>query len=152
MEKLHYPMASCPVRGTWIEMQCSCSANPRRNCRAPYGARGLKFFSEPPVVPGTLSCPVRGTWIEILPKSRGAVKIMSCPVRGTWIEICPCRRPASRPRWSRPVRGAWIEIRPGHTGSCCSCRRAPYGARGLKFQCLVALLLVLRRAPYGGKS
>ena len=84
----------------------------RKLCgRAPRGACGLKSMSS-------------GAWL------RGA---RSRPARGAWIEIT-----ASSSRWagrslSRPVRGAWIEIEPHQFPGHRRRRRAPRGARGLKY-------------------
>ena len=54
---------------------------------------------------------------------------------------------------SRPVWGAWIEIKTRVAVCRVTLRRAPYGARGLKFSELV--LNILRydgRAPYGARG
>ena len=56
---------SCPVRGTWIEITKSSSAQAFKYRRAPYGARGLKLTDIVKQATGQESCPVRGTWIEI---------------------------------------------------------------------------------------
>ena len=58
------PTESCPAWGTWIEI-CSSAHRSYSPCRAPHGARGLKWkksachYLSPP------SCPAWGTWIEI---------------------------------------------------------------------------------------
>ena len=58
--------ASCPSRGTWIEIFKPGEASMNEVCRAPRGARGLKLLLVrlPPV--SSVSCPSRGTWIEIV--------------------------------------------------------------------------------------
>ena len=101
------------------------------------------------------SRPVWGAWIEIAASTIITTTFTSRPVWGAWIEIGLCGRYLYYYRWSRPVWGAWIEIplisrmtrakqsRPvwgawieiydkewliDYAG-----RRAPYGARGLKW-------------------
>ena len=64
-----------------------------------------------------MSCPVRGTWIEMARSGRTAIRCGSCPVRGTWIEINIVSVPVGQ---NVP-------------------RRAPYGARGLKYHVAGAL-------------
>ena len=104
------------------------------NCRAPQGARGLKYFSALPGVSLARSRPTRGAWIEINSRilrrlsswrraPQGARGLKFCddpirdrraetsrPTRGAWIEISSCTRRRLRHRPSRPTRGAWIEI------------------------------------------
>lgn len=53
--------------------------------------------------------------------------LLSCPVRGTWIEI--------------QMFQTVINAKPG---------RAPYGARGLKFQALIQVRNALRVVPRRG--
>ena len=90
------------------------------SCRAPYGARGLKWRF----------CLI---WTRLC-KSR--------PVWGAWIEMLVgiARLAAVLP--SRPVWGAWIEIYIYTLTWLKEYCRAPYGARGLKF------LLQVGYAPY----
>ena len=78
-------------------------------CRAPQGARGLKY--EVPLRDiyrnGRAPQGARGLkWARYLPRG------FACG--------------------SRPARGAWIEIRPPHRPLPLTSRRAPQGARGLK--------------------
>ena len=102
--------ASCPSRGTWIEMakfkgllmdnqrraprgarglKCRIDeASQKLYCRAPRGARGLKFGSgQTQGANGSTSCPSRGTWIEMDKSIISLSGQLSCPSRGTWIEI-----------------------------------------------------------------
>ena len=79
--------------------------------------------------------------------------MLSRPVWGAWIEISKYPQTANNAYWSRPVWGAWIEIemlrRKREQGS----RRAPYGARGLKYTEHIANKLLMRsRAPYGARG
>ena len=78
-------------------------------CRAPYGARGLKYTA--------------GSFFSSSAESR--------PVWGAWIEI-PRRQHLPVHGRSRPVWGAWIEIPSVHPMLNLCPSRAPYGARGLK--------------------
>ena len=56
----------------------------------------------------------------------------SRPVWGAWIEI-PVRWPVLYDAQSRPVWGAWIEMHDRPYQFTPHVRRAPYGARGLKY-------------------
>ena len=60
-------------------------------CRAPYGARGLK------------------------PKGSAMNRMASTPrpVRGAWVETLVVANDPHRHLSPRPVRGAWVETRPG---------------------------------------
>ena len=57
----------------------------------------------------------------------------SRPVWGAWIEIIRAKR-LNATTWSRPVWGAWIEMIPLAFANNGDPRRAPYGARGLKYR------------------
>ena len=52
--------------------------------------------------------------------------------------------------WSRPTRGAWIEISPLFLVGRRSCRRAPHGARGLKWEKEIALRTAATSRPTRG--
>ena len=78
-------------------------------CRAPHGARGLKYHEEGHVIALALSRPARGAWIEIEHRAKLDVSHLSRPARGAWIEI------------SIVSSSVWYLH-----------RRAPHGARGLK--------------------
>ena len=82
---------SRPVWGAWIEMKACCCPSRSGICRAPYGARGLKYH-------------LTGVWVGL---------VSSRPVWGAWIEICDTAADSSA-RPSRPVWGAWIEINTSH--------------------------------------
>ena len=81
---------------------------------------------------GERSRPTRGAWIEIgVSMARNAVH-WSRPTRGAWIEMS--RASFTMPMLaSRPTRGAWIEIDCFSRSNSFTNRRAPHGARGLKF-------------------
>ena len=121
---------SCPVRGAWIEKEAFGQAFVDLECRAPYGARGLKQQTGQATAPAKMSCPVRGAWIETSESRRGRQRrARSCPVRGAWIETkCRCLR----------IRA----------DGC----RAPYGARGLKQDRFAGLWPCAYRAPYGARG
>ena len=59
--------ASRPARGAWIEILFQRLWNVLGDCRAPHGARGLKFLRFSLLLPILLSRPARGAWIEISP-------------------------------------------------------------------------------------
>ena len=148
---------SCPSRGTWIEIGTPSVQGCAKPGRAPHGARGLKSFAEsgnPTLVKRRAphgarglkllllmlsafscpSCPSRGTWIEMRVSLYGlSSQIKSCPSRGTWIEIQNFdRRWRHRPE-SCPSRGTWIEMHQYDRSRPSYLRRAPHGARGLKY-------------------
>ena len=58
--------------------------------------------------------------------------LLSRPARGAWVEIISYV-PAVNGRLSRPARGAWVEMFFGFGTFGNFVRRAPQGARGLKF-------------------
>ena len=100
-----------------------------------------------------MSRPVWGAWIEIvsgLMYTDSGTK--SRPVWGAWIEIVSGLMYTDSGTKSRPVWGAWIEMRTSRVSGDGPGGRAPYGARGLKynFSCLCAALP--RRAPYGARG
>ena len=57
----------------------------------------------------------------------------SRPAWGAWIEIAALLLTAPALLWSRPAWGAWIEILSNRNPAYNTDRRAPHGARGLKF-------------------
>ncbi len=79
------------------------------------------------------SRPARGAWVEIMPRLAGTGSSWSRPARGAWVEIGTLAASPSL-RLSRPARGAWVEMSTGEQITFCFVRRAPQGARGLKFQ------------------
>ena len=62
-----------------------------------------------------------------------SVLFVSRPARGAWIEI-DVYILKNVPLESRPARGAWIEILIERGDCYASYRRAPQGARGLKWK------------------
>ena len=79
--------------------------------------------------------------------------LLSRPIRGAWIEIAP-RWPSSQAQaQSRPIRGAWIEIRDAAHAAAHVYSRAPYGARGLKYEAEYrGDSCETGRAPYGARG
>ena len=77
---------------------------------------------------------------------------LSRPVWGAWIEMgMRPRMPQTLP--SRPVWGAWIEMSAYATLCPHLSSRAPYGARGLKFELAAEINNKLGgRAPYGARG
>ena len=73
-------------------------------CRAPHGARGLKFLSISPMPATMTSRPARGAWIEISTAAKSSVRKRSRPARGAWIEIC-CTLPLVAPAVVAPRTG-----------------------------------------------
>ena len=73
------------------------------------------------------------------------------PMRGAWIEIsqdlvwCACPQ-------SRPTRGAWIEMQAETQAIHSGHRRAPHGARGLKFGGIKNTVVSISRAPHGARG
>ena len=80
-----------------------------------------------------MSCPSRGTWIEINRVRRRHAVYTSCPSRGTWIEIDALQRINNALPESCPSRGTWIEMNLKQVNTHHITRRAPRGARGLKW-------------------
>ena len=119
--------------------------------RAPRGARGLKCSVHRITFFVLASRPSRGAWIEITSARRAKRRRTSRPSRGAWIEIS--RKPTTRKEElpSRPSRGAWIEIYAVYVLPSKVQRRAPRGARGLKFEvCGVAMRNDGRSRPSRG--
>ena len=100
--------------------------------RAPQGARGLKSIEYNDYFRDTSSRPARGAWVEILLPDIVNVGKQSRPARGAWVEMREGRDNRST-ELSRPARGAWVEILIGLAMLTSLRRRAPQGARGLKF-------------------
>mgnify|MGYP001629327082 CR=1 FL=1 len=125
------------------------------NCRAPQGARGLKYQPDSKARQQYLSRPARGAWVEMFlgcsycqtlqgraPQGARGLKFVKivfalarpgrAPQGARGLKfLCPAHRsPDTSP--SRPARGAWVEIRDDTRGFALRCRRAPQGARGLK--------------------
>ena len=144
-------------------------------CRAPHGARGLKWSAKRLLSMFHVSRPAWGAWIEIstmlflsrVPRrraphgARGLKSHSACTLRGY--------RPRRAPHGarglksigiglmafgatSRPAWGAWIEIR-WRTGTCRPRlrRRAPHGARGLKSPAFTASTAGSSVAPRMGR-
>ena len=125
--------ASCPSRGTWIEMLMSRRPGIGGDGRAPRGARGLKSMKESLSGTADSSRAPRGArGLKFLFSAVGKDTLESCPSRGTWIEMTSCARQLRR-RPSCPSRGTWIEICRAGCRAGATQGRAPRGARGLKF-------------------
>ena len=58
-------LLSRPARGAWVEISTTISVSPSASCRAPQGARGLKFCDGEADIHAPLSRPARGAWVEI---------------------------------------------------------------------------------------
>ena len=57
---------SRPARGAWVEITLVKYRYHLIHCRAPQGARGLKFRETvDTIVDGQVSRPARGAWVEI---------------------------------------------------------------------------------------
>ena len=101
---------SRPVWGAWIEITPPSLWRHPPPGRAPYGARGLKFYAGHTFKVVDSRAPYGARGLKSLPRSHRR------------------RRLGSRPVW-----GAWIEIQVVLLLSIILMRRAPYGARGLKW-------------------
>ena len=142
---------SRPARGAWVEIGKEAKPWMLSRCRAPQGARGLKF---------RLAAVLAGRGDRRAPQGARGLKyrrfllssdlIVSRPARGAWVEMIlgidiePCSK-------SRPARGAWVEIRSERDVLPLHHRRAPHGARGLKFVVLVFVTTVTWVAPRKGR-
>ena len=143
-------LKSRPVWGAWIEIQRTTGEFEGVLSRAPYGARGLKFFC-------SLSLP---TNIRRAPYgARGLKCLYYRPVRQALVSRAPygargLKSSAYERRLiyesSRPVWGAWIEIFQLDMDSSNKTSRAPYGARGLKFCKAVIFPVVFLSRPVWG--
>ena len=100
-------------------------------CRAPHGARGLKFKIVTSSAMDLSSRPAWGAWIEMTAMWRSCTRARSRPAWGAWIEIAS--KPAiSVSKFSRAPHGArGLKSEPRTWRQCWRCR-APHGARGLK--------------------
>ena len=63
---------SRPARGAWVEMHLILAPPHDTACRAPQGARGLKYQLAAARGLPAASRPARGAWVEIPPPSRRA--------------------------------------------------------------------------------
>ena len=121
-------------------------------CRAPYGARGLKFGVLLMVATCVmLSRPVWGAWIEIdcITEHRISREKGRAPYGARGLKLLSLF--PHRQEWeSRPVWGAWIEISNRRETRRRSHSRAPYGARGLKFLVPGLLYILLMSRPVWG--
>ena len=168
------PTRSRPARGAWVEIEypnlyqrarkvaprkgrvgCNLSVHGfsvvESSCRAPQGARGLKYCLALWSCCWYRSRPARGAWVEILivrPSTPPAST--SRPARGAWVEIQNAERMSAERCTSRPARGAWVEMRPVVALAVRDLRRAPQGARGLKSRLARDGLYVLFVAPRKG--
>ena len=104
---------SRPVRGAWIEIgRAAPDLRLGLPCRAPYGARGLKFSAQSEKSSGSARrAPYGARGLKLHRVASVARLRRSRPVRGAWIEICRQVVISTNHSQSRPVRGAWIEIR-----------------------------------------
>ena len=125
----------------------------QRPRRAPQGARGLKCSLMPCASAAwTLSRPARGAWVEIRMTSAYRWSALSRPARGAWVEMFALTVKLFAVR-SRPARGAWVEITLQRDRAELPVRRAPQGARGLKFHRFWAIEIgTNRRAPQGARG
>ena len=81
-----------------------------------------------------LSRPAWGAWIEICGRStRQRTTDWSRPAWGAWIEITDTLKESKNNFESRPAWGAWIEMNLKSFPMILTPRRAPHGARGLKY-------------------
>ena len=99
-------------------------------CRAPHGARGLKY-----------AC------------YRTLIKDFSRAPHGARGLKYPRTYSQASQNKSRPARGAWIEIFTGRSATFSYQCRAPHGARGLKYQDPEQFVVQdFRRAPHGARG
>ena len=75
---------------------------------------------------------------------------MSRPARGAWVEIILAANTQIQAA-SRPARGAWVEIRNSTSQAHAHRRRAPQGARGLKYSIKDAKTGFMTVAPRKGR-
>ena len=75
----------------------------------------------------------------------------SRPARGAWVEIMMPPVPSRYGKRSRPARGAWVEIGKTAPVQPLPERRAPQGARGLKFVTDAEKRTFFRVAPRKGR-
>ena len=81
-------LLSRPARGAWVEILILIDEIGVLHCRAPQGARGLKYNNIKTKVNAAKSRPARGAWVEIfLPAGCGICTERSRPARGAWVEI-----------------------------------------------------------------
>ena len=169
-------MQSRPVWGAWIEIGGARSPGHRRECRAPYGARGLKFSQYAELWRYCRRAPYGARGLKYLMARSGSGTSRSrAPYGARGLKSGPGGNTLHYSRMSRPVWGAWIEIStPVSTMTDIRCR-APYGARGLKLPgwsrriwrpssrpvwgawieigfCCVRQSLQASRAPYGARG
>ena len=119
--------ASCPSRGTWIEMPDPDQESGHPESRAPRGARGLKWVGDQLLNGHDRRAP------------RGA--------RGLKYLRFDCDRGCG---WSCPSRGTWIEIMSCPAAFKLAARRAPRGARGLKYLTAESFQRVVDVVPLAG--
>ena len=123
-------------------------------CRAPHGARGLKWSCVDYLNKIALSRPAWGAWIEMSSRFVPILPVSSRPAWGAWIEISMRAGASGEGCTSRPAWGAWIEIESFTKTLLESGRRAPHGARGLKSYKNYGFTLTVTnsRAPHGARG
>ena len=122
--------------------------------RAPQGARGLKSAITSGMTLPVRSRPARGAWVEIRSDLSSVFPFASRPARGAWVEIpiaqiyCAYTLSRRAPQGARGLKYLFPASPVAHDA-----RRAPQGARGLKFPYHPALCRVeIRRAPQGARG
>ena len=75
--------SSLPVRGAWVEIVETRSADAHRGSRSPCGERGLKYTRKRALPHQQGSLPVRGAWVEILPNSLDRIMTIVAPRAGS---------------------------------------------------------------------
>ena len=127
------PKQSRPARGAWVEIRRAartCATEWSRPARGAWVEMICGWHSGP----ASRSRPARGAWVEITwLASRPSTWTRSRPARGAWVEM-PTSGASASSSGSRPARGAWVEITLATLFFHRLPRRAPQGARGLKFQ------------------
>ena len=64
---MHSLQSSRPAWGAWIEIPPFKKKSKGIRCRAPHGARGLKYRGKHRIKTSSQSRPAWGAWIEIIP-------------------------------------------------------------------------------------
>ena len=124
---------SRPARGAWVEIGLLGGLFQNLDSRAPQGARGLKCLLSFIQCLITSRAPQGARGLKFLTLLLTKLCKRSRPARGAWVEIVFILSSSAHSLTSRPARGAWVEMFVTGFMSLRPKRRAPQGARGLKF-------------------